>query len=531
MKKYLLMATALMTSVAMFADTGWTEDRRFTPVTASYELSSIHTTVAADGSVYASSSITTEMTFGGKTLTPTADGSTCVVKYDKEGNEQWAILFSGSNSLRAMTVDATGNLYVAGTVTGEATEFIGTDGNSKTITNPTKYDDMWGEYVVTGKAGYIVKVTADGAIAATQSVSPVGPEATVYYGEPRVNPNKIVVDGSNVYVSCFYAGSVESLGWEGRYTTCLNFDTFETDYYGDLSGAGVFSVSSSDLSGVKNVANLKATADYDILDDGGFGCSPDAFSFVAKSGFVGVAFIGWGNLTLSTPTQSVPFSFDRQGNGLNEHALVLSMLTDIEHASLTYHSAAQDNEYPEYNLFGEMVGTDIILGGTFSGQLPLDNSKYSKSTETENKYKNAAFIASITPMSNTVNYALPVEAEEESYATGLIVTGEESHLGTENAVYHYKTADGANAGEPMDFGVLDGAQINDEYVSIVYTEKDKTDVRVYAIPMGEASAVEAVKAADAAGAKYYTIDGVEIAAPQQGISLVKTADGVKKIVK
>lgn len=528
MKKYLLMATALMTSVAMFADTGWTEDKRFTPVAASTELSSIHTTVAADGSVYASSTITKEMTFGGKTLTPTAKGSTCVVKYDKDGNEKWAILFSGSNALRAMTVDATGNLYVAGTVTGETTEFIGTDGNSITITNPTKYDELWEETVVAGQAGYIVKVTADGAIAASQSINPAGPDATVYYGEPRVNPNKIVVDGDKVYVSCFYNGAVESLGWEGRYTTCLNFDTFETDYYGDLPGAGVFSVSSSDLSGLTNIASVRATEDYDILGDG-VGCSPDAFSFVENSGLVGVAFIGWGKLTLSTPTKSVPFSFELKGEGLNEHALVLSMTTDIEKMSLVYHAAPQVNEYPEYNLFGEMVGTDIILGGTFSGQFPLDNSKYSKSAGEDNKYKNSAFIASIAPMNNTVKYALPVEAEDESYATGMIVTGEESHLATENNVYHYKTADGANAGEPLGFGVLDGAQINNTYASIVYTEK--TDVRVFAIPMSEPSAVEAVKAAGAAEAKYFGIDGTEIPAPQKGINIVKTADGVKKIVK
>ena len=174
MKKYLLMAVALMTSVAMFADTGWQEDRRFTPVTAYSELSSIHTTVAADGSVYASSSITTEMSFAGKTLTPTAEGSTCVVKYDKDGNEIWAILFSGSNALRAMTVDADGNLYVAGTVTGEKTEFIGTDGISQTVINPTKYDEMWGETVVSGKAAYIVKITADGVITAAHQENPAG---------------------------------------------------------------------------------------------------------------------------------------------------------------------------------------------------------------------------------------------------------------------------------------------------------------------------------------------------------------------
>ena len=530
MKKYLLMAVALMTSVAMFADTGWQEDRRFTPVTAYSELSSIHTTVAADGSVYASSSITTEMSFAGKTLTPTAEGSTCVVKYDKDGNEIWAILFSGSNALRAMTVDADGNLYVAGTVTGEKTEFIGTDGISLTVINPTKYDEMWGETVVSGKAAYIVKITADGVITAAHQENPAGPDAN-YFGDARIIPNKIAVDNGKVYVSCFYNGAVEALGWEGRYVTMLDFDTFETMYFGDITGAGIFSVSSSDLTGPTNVANLKATTDADMLDDNAIQCAPDAFSFVATGGMVGAAFIGWGKLTLSTPTQSRDFSFDMKGEGLNEHALVLAMTSNIENMSLVYHAEAQDNSLPEYNLFGEMAGMNVILSGTFSGQFPLDNTKYSKGAGEENKYKNASFLASISPMTSTVKYSWVNDAEEESYTNGMIVTGEETHVGTETAVYHFNTSEGtAKGSEPI--GVLDAAQINDTYAAVVYTEQDKTDVRVWAIPMNEPSAVEAVEAAGTqAAAKYYTIDGMEIAAPQKGISIVKTADGVKKIAK
>ena len=522
MKKYLLSLVALVCAMNVFAEDSWVM-KKFTPVAST--AGSVHTTVAGDGSVYVSSSVDQDFTFANKVVTA-ATTSTCVVKYNKTGDEIWAISFNGSNNVRAMTVDTDGNLYVAGTVTGDQTEFIGTDGSSKTIVNPTRYDEMWGEEVVSGFAGYILKIGSDGKILAAQQVNPAGPTSG-YWGEARVNPNKIVVDNGKVYVSCFYNGAVESLGWEGRYVTMLDFDTFETYYVSDIPGAGVFSLSSTDLTGMTSVANVMATTDADMLDDG-LQCGPEAFSFVTMSGIVGVAFIGWGNETLTVPGQTPKdFSFDVQGGGLNEHAMVLSMTSNIENMSLEYHAAPQDKEYTQYNLFGEMVGTNIILGGTFSGQFPLDNSKYSKSAGEENKYNHASFLATISPMTKTVSYSWVNEAEDESFTNGMVVTGEETHVGTTAAVYNFRTSNLEDKGSES-MAILDAAQVNDQYVALVST--DGADVVTMFQEM-EPSAVEAVKAAGAAEAKYFGIDGTEIPAPQKGINIVKTADGVKKIVK
>jgi hypothetical protein len=506
----------------VFAENSWVM-KKFTPVTST--ASSVHTTVAGDGSVYVSSSVDKDFNFANKVVTA-ATTSTCVVKYDKSGDEIWAISFNGKNDVRAMTVDTDGNLYVAGTVTGDQTEFIGTDGSSKTIVNPTRYDEMWGEEVVSGMAGYIIKIDSDGKILAAQQVNAAGPESG-YWGEARVNPNKIVVDNGKVYVSCFYNGAVESLGWEGRYVTMLDFETFETSYFGDITGAGVFSLSRADLTQPTSIANVMATTDADMLDDG-LQCGPEAFSFVTMSGMVGVAFIGWGNETLTVPGQTPKnFSFEVNGGGLNEHAMVLSMTSNIESMSLVYHAAPQDKEYTEYNLFGEMSGTNIILGGTFSGQFPLDNSKSSKSAGEENKYNHASFLASISPMTSSVNYSWVNEAEDESFTNGMVVTGEETHVGTDAKVYNFNTFDGTAKGSES-MAILDAAQFNDQYVALVST--DGADVVTMFQEMSP-SAVQSVKAAGAEGAKYFGIDGTEIPAPQKGISIVKTADGVKKIVK
>ncbi len=524
MKKTLLTLVAVVCAMNVFSEDSWVV-KKFTPVASASDAGSVYTTVAGDGSVYVSSAVNQDFTFAEKVINA-ATTSTCVVKYDKSGDEIWAISFNGKNDVRAMTVDTDGNLYVAGTVKGEATEFIGTDGNSKIISNPTKYDEMWEETVITGFSGYVVKIDSDGKILATQQVNPAGPESG-YYGEARVNPNKIVVDNNKVYVSCSYNGAVESLGWEGRYVTMLDFDTFETSYFGDIPGAGVFSLSRADLTQPTSMANVMATTDADMLDDG-LQCGPEAFSFVIMNGMVGVAFIGWGKETLTVPGQTPKdFSFDVQGGGLNEHALVMSMTSDIEHMSLVYHAAPQDKEYTQYNLFGEMSGTNIILGGTFSGQFPLDNSKSSKSAGEENKYNHASFLASISPMTSSVNYSWVNEAEDESFTNGMVVTGEETHVGTNAAVYHFKTSDGTAKGSES-MTILDAAQFNDQYVALVST--DGADVVTMFQEMSP-SAVQKVKAAQAGEAKYYSIDGMETAAPQKGVSIVKTADGVKKIIK
>lgn len=517
------MLVALLATTTMFADadSGWNEPKKFSPVTNGEELYDVHTVVAADGSAYASSSITKELSFGGYTLTPAIAGSTCIVKYDSEGNEKWAILFSGANSLNGLAVDADGALYATGMIAESSVEFIGTDGNSKTLSNPTKYDPDWGMDVVSGYAAYIVKITPAGVITDAVTVDPSGPEVT-YWGEARISPNKIVVDNGKVYVSCFYQGEVPALSWTGRYVMGMDFDTFETQIWGDIPSAGLFTVNSSDLSGLTGLANLQATINADVIyDENPLQCAPEAFTFVVSSGLVGVGFFGWGNVTLSVPGQEAKnFSFEMQGGGVNEHALVMSLLTDINNMTKIFHATPYDNQgFAQYNLMADVTGTNVILGGTFYGSFPLDN--------TVTKDKNTSFVASVPMMSTGSGWAKINEAEEESFATGMIVTPEEIHAATKAYNFTYDTSVGTLKGSEGK-GYNDASISNDTYVSLVYTEG--TDVCVMEIHMNP-SAVTEVKAASAVGTKFYSIGGMEIAAPQKGLSIVKTADGVVKIAK
>ncbi len=172
-----------------------------------------------------------------------------------------------------------------------------------------------------------------------------------------------------------------------------------------------------------------------------------------------------------------------------------------------------------------MIDGKAVIGGTFQGVFPLDKDVVTN--------KNMSFVALANLASSTVTTWTNQEETEgddvTSVARALIVTGEETHLSTEKAVYHFKTANLANAGDPEEFGVLDADQKNDQYVGMVSTDE------AMVVVMGrelEPTAVEAVKAATVAGgAKIYGIDGVELSAPQKGLNIVKTADGVIKIAK
>ena len=521
MKKYLLSLVALVCAMNVFAEDSWVT-KKFSPVSSESDLAGIHTTVAADGSVYSSSTINQQLQFGTSTIAPEGGLlSSCVVKYNAEGEEQWAVLLYGMSTISSMITDADGNCYVVGSFMDSSLDLQGTDGNQITLAGDASY-----------LYGFVAKITADGKFVAAKSIltntnSEVAiSEYPMYMGEwdapyLTVEPMKVKVDGSKVYVSLSYKGDVsvdEKILLNGAYSFVWDY------YYVDNNSKGVISFNSSDLSGAQMVACVQMTNNKTEAD---LTPHPEAMDFVVMSGMVGVAFIGWGNLTLSTPTQSKAFEFKMMGEGLNEHGMVLSMLTDIEHMSLVYHAAPQDKEYTQYNLFGEMSGTNIILGGTFSGQFPLDNSKYSKSAGEENKYNHASFLATISPMTSSVNYSWVNEAEDESFTNGMVVTGEETHVGTDAKVYHFKTANLEEKGSES-MTILDAAQFNDQYVALVST--DGADVVTMFQEMSP-SAVQEVKAADVSVAKYFGIDGTEIPAPQKGLSIDKTADGVVKIAK
>lgn len=107
----------------------------------------------------------------------------------------------------------------------------------------------------------------------------------------------------------------------------------------------------------------------------------------------------------------------------------------------------------------------------------------------------------------------------------MIVTGEEIHAATEAAMYTLKTETGEKK-NTMDQGFEDADVYNDQYVGTIFT-KDNS-VTVFS-PKLKPSGIETLKAQKNGNAKYYNVNGMELPAPQKGLNIIKTDDGVKKV--
>ena len=517
MKKLLLMMVAFLATMSVSAQDhdGWM--KQIQPVADKANLAGLHTAVAGDGSVYASTTYDKVFEFAGKNITdPEGLLSSCIVKYDKEGNELWAVSLLGKCTINAMAVEGDGTLYVAGKTTDEKVVVTSTDNTQTEINNPTAYDVMADAEMVSGYSAFVAKINADGVLQALKVVSPTSaiPEDLMCFDPSAITPTKLVIDGDKVYVSCAFGGNVAELGWEGAY---LSMDGWMGQ---DLKSYGLFSLAKADLSGLTSVAKVQreplvATylegAQEDVQN------TPDAFNFGLYNGKAVMTFIGWGDLKLTAGGVSKVFSFAvaNDGTGMNEHGMVCT--NGSADRSTVFHAEKHEKSYVPYNLIGgEFVNGNCIFGGTFYGNFPLKN--------TITTDKNTSFVASIDMATCGVNWAMVNNVESE--ATCMIVTSEEVHAATTDAKYTLDTT----TGELKDVdaqGFKDAAHFSDQYVGVIFTENDK--VCVFS-PKMNPSAINEAKAGNNGAAKYYNLNGVELNAPQKGINIVKTAEGTHTVV-
>ena len=185
-----------------------------------------------------------------------------------------------------------------------------------------------------------------------------------------------------------------------------------------------------------------------------------------------------------------------------------------------FHAAPHDKVAAPYNLVGAALsGGNCIMGGTFYGNFPLDNSI--------TKEVNSSFVASIKMSDCSVNWTTvsPVEAE----ASCMVVAGEEIKASTNAATYTIKTATGeVDTEQTMAQSFDDADCYNNQYVSTIFTQE--TSVVVFS-PKLKPSGINNTQATKNTVQKYYNLNGIELTAPQNGLNIVKTADGTRKVLK
>ena len=408
MKRLLLTLTAFVAVLTTFAENKFDEDwaAAFTPVSDSIELKGVHTAAAADGSVYVSSTYNQSFTFAGKEIAdPEGLTSAVIVKYDGNGQELWAVNMVGNAVVYALDTDADGTLYAAGNFMDKV-EYTGTDGAKAELAGSAE-----------AYTAFIARISADGKFQQVKTLASVAnaevAASMMYFpmaGDVYVTPKKIQVDGDKVYVSANYTGDVAELAWKGSYINVFDF------MYMDNRNVGLFAMSKVDFSGAKSIATVQNTEIVSYNQH-----YPEAFDFTVDNGTVYAGFIGFGNLTMQAAGSANNFNFnvatDETGN--KEHAFVLATIND-KVSTKVYNAANHDKDAKPYNLFMNADGENLIIGGTFYGELPLDNQK------TTGELASDVFMASVKKADGTVNSTFV--SGKESEATCMTIDNESAIL-------------------------------------------------------------------------------------------------------
>ena len=395
MKKLLLTLTAFVAVLGASAQSlfegGWAAS--YEPVSKAEELKGVYTAVAEDGSVFVSGTYNKAFTFAGKNVADPEDlTSASIVKYNEKGEEQWIVTMEGNAIVSAIDVDADGTLYAAGYFI-DAVKYEGAEGISAELSGSA---DAY--------AAFVAKISKDGKFETVKVIASTANEEIVnsfmYFpmaGDVYVKPSNIQIDGDKVYVAANYAGDVAELSWKGAYINV--FDVM----YMDNRNVGVFSLNKSDLSGAVNVATVQNAEIVSYVD-----YYAKAFDFVVDNGTVYVGFIGVGNMTLATSAEKKDFTFAKTDEGALEHAFVLAAIGETT-TTKVYNVAMSDKLYTPYNLFMDADGENLIIGGTFSGELPFDTQK------TSGELASDVFMASVKKADGAVNWTYV--SGKESVAT------------------------------------------------------------------------------------------------------------------
>ena len=380
----ILLASIIIASAKEYNTSIW--NRTLTTVSKAEELSGVHTLVDKDGSVYVTGTYDKDLSFAGNTLKNDGLTSAYMAKYDRNGNEKWLVGFNGTSLITAITTDADGNVYIAGTFFDDAT-FKGTNGsNVFSLESEDSY------------AAFFVSLDANGQVLAKRAIySEANGDALssgMYFpeeGDVYLRPTNLMVSGDKVYVSVNFTGDVPAFGWKGSYIDVFGF------MYMDNKSAGVFSLDKS-FEGETGIAVVQKK---DNFSDQQF--YPEALNFTVNNGSVYVGFFGFGNLTLTAGSLSSNFSFpisdDETGN--KAHSFVLAIIGSSGMTAKTYDAAMHDKDAKPYNITSmDVNGGNLIIAGTFYGKLPFDNNM-----EVGEGRASDVFVASVKIANGEVNSA------------------------------------------------------------------------------------------------------------------------------
>jgi len=403
MKKVLLLAfcaAAMLTVQAQPTVTNsWTKSQTDILSVANVNNSN-PVAVSAQGDMYATGLFTENFTFGGKEIEAVATSS-YLLKYGTDGAEKWGVALTGAATIKTITTDGAGNVYIAGNFADELT-FGSTDGNTQ-VKEGIKMD---GTPIADQAAGFVAKYDVNGVLKAVQSfVSKPLPEleATGIYfpeaGDYRFDINNIAYSDGKLYASASYKGLTENNGFsfKGGY--------FDLDgggfWYGDLVSGAVFSLNDQlEVDGI--LANMGVTGgkSTDLS-------SVQSVSFAVAEGKLYSGFVASGKQTLTIGSKEQAFDLSQE-NGVTEYGHILSIIDLADgSSSLTKKYSTTHDAYGNYCFIKSMLvkGDVLLLGGTFNAKLAFDQNIDAVST-------NDLYVAVLNKNTLDVNNAVASKINE-----------------------------------------------------------------------------------------------------------------------
>ena len=403
MKKVLLLAfcaAAMLTVQAQPTVTNsWTKSQTDILSVANVNNSN-PVAVSAQGDMYATGLFTESFTFGGKEIEAVATSS-YLLKYGTDGAEKWGVALTGAATIKTITTDGAGNVYIAGNFADELT-FGSTDGNTQ-VKEGIKMD---GTPIADQAAGFVAKYDVNGVLKVVQSfVSKPLPEleATGIYfpeaGDYRFDINNIAYSDGKLYASASYKGLTENNGFsfKGGY--------FDLDgggfWYGDLVSGAVFSLNDQlEVDGI--LANMGVTGgkSTDLS-------SVQSVSFAVAEGKLYSGFVASGKQTLTIGSKEQAFDLSQE-NGVTEYGHILSIIyLAVGSSSLTKKYSTTHDAYGNYCFIKSMLvkGDVLLLGGTFNAKLAFDQNIDAVST-------NDLYVAVLNKNTLDVNNAVASKVNE-----------------------------------------------------------------------------------------------------------------------
>lgn len=352
-KTFLSLMLVAVSASAAFAATDYKQT--WSASVASMESSDLSftgvTTVDASGNLIASSVFDKSLTLGSNTYEPIGKSS-YIAKYDATGAMKWSVPMIGAATVTAMTTDAEGNLYAAGTFADEV-EF-GTTSGSPVVKAGAM---IMGAYSKMQDASFVATYTADGVLKNVVTFVPEALEAIAAMAFPEPGDiffriNSLAVDADkNLYGSAVYTGktTVGNAVFESSYDDVW----MGGFYFMHLKAASVFKISNAgDCSAVATLGYTgpQASMDnqYQVLSG----------TMTYADGNIFAAFSGSGPLKLSTAADSKVF--------------------DIPETSFNYYLAQVNPSTGSLSQVATMPGAEASMGSStyIVKKVLADNANY-----------------------------------------------------------------------------------------------------------------------------------------------------------